>query len=71
MDPQKFKTRMGDLAMGTALHAAAKDYQKVYIDLDIKPFGLCFLLVFRALLSRVLKSVHFELLEMMKARNPG
>jgi hypothetical protein len=56
MDPQKFKTRMGDLAMGTALHAAAKDYQKVYIDLDIKPFCFCFLLVFRALLSRVLKS---------------
>lgn len=56
MDPQKFKTRMGDLAMGTALHAAAKDYQKVYIGLDIKPFCFCFLLVFRALPSRVLKS---------------
>jgi hypothetical protein len=56
MDPQKFKTRMGDLAMGTALHAAAKDYQKVYIDLDIKPSCFSFLLVFRALLSRVLKS---------------
>lgn len=29
MDPQKFKTQMGDLAMGTALNAAARDYQKV------------------------------------------
>jgi hypothetical protein len=28
MDPQKFKTQMGDLAMGTALNAAARDYQK-------------------------------------------
>ncbi|KAH9554256.1 hypothetical protein CY35_08G054900 [Sphagnum magellanicum] len=32
MDPQKFKTRMGDLAMGTALHAAAKDYQKELLE---------------------------------------
>ncbi|BBN18203.1 hypothetical protein MPTK1_8g00610 [Marchantia polymorpha subsp. ruderalis] len=28
MDPKKFKTRMGDLALGQALGAAARDYQK-------------------------------------------
>ncbi|KAL2607965.1 hypothetical protein R1flu_026538 [Riccia fluitans] len=28
MDPAKFKSRMGDLALGQALHAAARDYQK-------------------------------------------
>jgi hypothetical protein len=29
MDGKKFRTQMGDLAMGTALNAAARDYQKV------------------------------------------
>ncbi|XP_024401539.1 thioredoxin domain-containing protein PLP3B isoform X2 [Physcomitrium patens] len=28
MDGKKFRTQMGDLAMGTALNAAARDYQK-------------------------------------------
>lgn len=29
MDPEKFRGTMGDMALGTALHAAARDYKKV------------------------------------------